>query len=138
MGRLVHAKKIRLKVDFVSTFFGVRQLVAALVYGALAPRLDGLSHFVRDKSRPIKAVTSYRTPYSSVSSMDPRLRDGFSSFEIIDHQDQLMIVIAVKRLDVNAGFGHHSSNLSELARFLLVQALNEYLSICDHAYTCSL
>jgi hypothetical protein len=56
----------------------------------------GPFHSGRDKSRPAKAVTSYRTPYLAARSMYPRLWNCFSSFEIIDHQDQLMIVIAVK------------------------------------------
>ena len=49
-----------------------------------------------------------------------------------------MIVIAVNGLDVDACFSHQSSYLSELARFLLIQTLNQHLSFCDHAYARSL
>src|SRR6266850_2232659 len=68
----------------------------------------------------------------------PGFRNCFSLFEIIDDQDQLIVVIAVKDFDVDAGFGHQSSDLSELAWLSLVQALNQHLSLSENADACGL
>ena len=44
-----------------------------------------------------------------------------------------MIVIAVKSLDVDACFGHQSSDLAKLAGHRLTQTLHEHLAFGEHA-----
>src|SRR5439155_19618119 len=59
----------------------------------------------------------------------PRLGDFLSSCDVIDHQDQLVIVIAVENLDVDARVGHSSGELAELTGDVLLQPLHQHLAL---------
>jgi hypothetical protein len=62
----------------------------------------------------------------------PRLGDRAASFHIVYDQDQLVIVIAVKHFDVDAGLSHLERELAELTGLGLVQALGEYVTLVQH------
>ena len=46
-----------------------------------------------------------------------------------------MIVVAVEHFDVDAGFGHPSGELAELARNRLLEPLNDNVTLGDHPNT---
>ena len=56
----------------------------------------------------------------------PRLRNLSPSCEVIDDQDQLVIVVAVEDLDVDAGLRHPAREQAELTGHVLLQSLNEH------------
>jgi hypothetical protein len=57
----------------------------------------------------------------------PFLADLPSLVHVVDDENQLMIVIAVLRLDVHAGRGHPARERSELSRDALMQSLDEHV-----------
>ncbi len=52
--------------------------------------------------------------------------------QVIDHQDQLIVMIAILRDDIDAGLGQRACNRAKLARLFLLQAPHEHLSNRDH------
>ncbi len=44
-----------------------------------------------------------------------------------------MVVVTVEDFDVHAGFGHTAGEQAELARYVLLQALNEHVSFGEDA-----
>jgi DNA mismatch repair protein MutS2 len=68
----------------------------------------------------------------------PGLRNRSSLHDIVDHQNQLIIVVAVKYFDVDSGLGHSACELTDLARFVLIQPLDEYIAYFHHTDACRL
>jgi hypothetical protein len=58
--------------------------------------------------------------------------------KVVHNEDQLMLVIAVKRFNIDARRGHPSRDFSELTRFRLVQPLDEHVPLGQTADTRSL
>ena len=54
------------------------------------------------------------------------------SRQIIDHQNQLMIVIAVEDFDVDSSLGHPAAEQTELPRHSLPQSLHHNLPLGEH------
>jgi hypothetical protein len=55
----------------------------------------------------------------------PRRRHRPSLFEIIDHENQLVIVVAVENFGVDAGVGHAAGELAQLSGLGLIEALDQ-------------
>jgi hypothetical protein len=72
------------------------------------------------------------------SLASPGLGYGASPHEVIDDQYQLVVVIAVKNLDVDACLGHPARELAQLAGLRLTQALHEHFTLRDNADSCRL
>src|SRR2546427_7105188 len=64
---------------------------------------------------PARRSTSRDRNPSRSTLAHPRLRYRPSLLEIIDHEDQLMVMIAVLDFDIDAGLGHAPRDLAELA-----------------------
>jgi hypothetical protein len=62
----------------------------------------------------------------------PRLRNLTPTREIVYDQNQLVIVVAVEDLDIDAGVSHPAREQTELAGHVLLQSLNEHLSILEN------
>jgi hypothetical protein len=63
----------------------------------------------------------------------PRVRDGARQIQIVDHHDQLVRVVAVQDLDIEAGVGHVAGDPSELTRKRLTQTQDYDVANCEHA-----
>src|SRR5690242_7558234 len=58
----------------------------------------------------------------------PRLRHDTGGRDVVDHEDQLVIVVAVEYFDVDARLGHASRELAELSGLTLVQSLHDHIA----------
>ncbi len=67
--------------------------------------------------------------------MSPPLRYLSPSLEIVDDQDQLVIVIAIKHLDIDAGLCHAPREQAELTRYILLQLLDEHFPLFENLNT---
>jgi hypothetical protein len=65
----------------------------------------------------------------------PCFRHGAAPGQVIHHQDELEVVIAVADFDVDAGVGHAARELSKLTRNRLLQALDHHVALPEHADT---
>lgn len=57
----------------------------------------------------------------------PRYRP--SSLQIIHHQNHLMLMVTIKHFDVDSGFSHTASELTELTGNVLLQSLNKHFPL---------
>jgi len=64
------------------------------------------------------------------------LRDRSSLRDVVNDKDELVIVVAVERLDVNARLGHPARDLAELTRFRLVQSLDKDIAFFQDVDAC--
>lgn len=55
---------------------------------------------------------------------------------VVDGNDESMVVVAVQDFDVDAGIGQSTTELAELARLLLIEALNEDSAARSHRHPC--
>src|SRR4029077_4421997 len=62
----------------------------------------------------------------------PCIRDFPSLRSVVDDEDQLVIVVAVEDLDVDACFGHAARDLTELARLTLIQSLDKHVALLQN------
>ena len=62
----------------------------------------------------------------------PGLGDCPAFCNIVDDKDQLIFVIAVENFDVHSSFGHPAGELAELARFGLMQLLDEDFALVQY------
>lgn len=67
-----------------------------------------------------------------VLARDVRRRDRPSSLDIINHQNQLVVMIAVQHLDVDARVGHHARQGAELAGSRLIEPRDHDLAVVQH------
>src|SRR5215471_18608859 len=65
----------------------------------------------------------------------PLFRNRTSRGDIVHHQDQLMVVVAVEHLDIHARLRHAAHNLAELSGLRLTQSLDQYFAFDKHADT---
>ena len=66
----------------------------------------------------------------------PRLRNLPSRGDVIDHENQLVIVVAIQDFDVDARRGHTAGDFAELAGLRLVQTLDQHIAHRQHANSC--
>src|SRR6185436_19169532 len=59
----------------------------------------------------------------------PRLRNRSPFRKVVDHQDKLVLMIAIDDFDIDSRFGHAARDLAQLSGFILVQSLHENLSL---------
>src|SRR5438477_7878599 len=81
--------------------------------------------------RPDRGRSSMRRRYWTCLA-HPRTRDLLATRDVVDHQDELMVVIAVHDLDVDAGLGHAARDLAELPRLVLPEPLHQHVARCNH------
>src|SRR5687768_17054539 len=86
---------------------------ASSVAVSAIPLISAMSMRARAGS-PNSRANAARSRSSRISL--PFLCDAPAALEIVDHHDQTMIVIAVLRDDVDAGFRHATSDLPQLSR----------------------
>jgi hypothetical protein len=61
----------------------------------------------------------------------PRFRNGSALLEVVDDQYQLVIMVAVEDLNVDAGLRHPLRQLTELPWLSLIQSLNQNVTLFD-------
>jgi hypothetical protein len=64
---------------------------------------------------------------------NPGFRNGSALHNVINHQNELVIMIAVQNFNVDAGASHPAGYFPELTRFGLVQSLDQYFMFCNHS-----
>ena len=62
----------------------------------------------------------------------PGGRHGGAGVVVVDHEDQLVVVVAVHDLDVDPGVRHRARDLAELARGLLIESLDQRRATLSH------
>src|SRR5258708_35182126 len=74
-----------------------------------------------------------RISLSSSSGAGPRFGNLAPANDVVHHENQLVVVVAVENFDVDAGLGHASREKAELTRDGLLQSLHDHVPFRDDA-----